>query len=127
LMKKVAKKQAVKVVESSSEREESEESGEDAPVMQRASLSQVVERDVGATEDGNVECVTGEQLVLQNRAAYIECECCLDALGRVELMLGRVCAGFVDLSDMSRPAIEWAGTEIPTIVLEYPGTSATER
>lgn len=127
MTKKVAKKQAVKVVESSSEREESEESGEDAPVMQRASLSQVVERDVGATEDGNVECVTGEQLVLQNRAAYIECECCLDALGRVELMLGRVCAGFVDLSDMSRPAIEWAGTEIPTVVLEYPGTSATER
>lgn len=34
---------------------------------------------------------------------------------------------FVDPSDPLRPTKEWAGEDVPTVVLEYPGIKASER
>ncbi|ORY54593.1 histone methylation protein DOT1-domain-containing protein [Leucosporidium creatinivorum] len=115
--KKVARKV---VVESSSEEgsgssssggeeaADSDSSEDGTPMLgRRKEVTPCVERNVAATLDGKVECITGESLVMDSRKAYVD--------------------WFVDLSAPKKPASEWAGSEIPTIDLEYPGKDAKER
>lgn len=79
-MKKVkVEVRKVKPVVRESSPEEEEESGtesesEEEVRKKKVEVSGVVERDVSATEDGRVSCISGEQLVLNNRAAYVDCE-----------------------------------------------------
>ncbi|GAA5828708.1 hypothetical protein JCM3770_003499 [Rhodotorula araucariae] len=67
----------------------------------------VCARDVAAKGDGDTDGKSGESLVLENRAAYKE--------------------HFLDPQNPERPTHDWAGSEIPTIELEYPGLGVKER
>lgn len=132
-VKRVEVRKTVKAVvrESSSEEEEeeeeseSEEESEEEVRVKKVEVSGVVERDVSATEDGRVSCISGEQLVLNNRSAYVDCKAFRALEMGLELM--RVAADFEDPLDPARPASEWAGSEVPFVELEYPGIGATEK
>ncbi|KAI5479260.1 histone-lysine N-methyltransferase, H3 lysine-79 specific [Pseudohyphozyma bogoriensis] len=112
----VKTKKLVKRKQQSSSEEEASSSGteEDAAsssdeggaVRQRAATP-FVERDVAATEDGDVDCISGEQLVLKNLGAYVPY--------------------FSDPADSNRSVLEWSGHELPVVTLEYPGDKASER
>lgn len=68
---------------------------------------EVVERNVAALEDGRVDCYSAMKLVLLDSEAYQPY--------------------FMDPQDPSRSTLDWAGEEIPTVLLEYPGDGATEK
>ncbi|KAK4052362.1 Nucleosomal histone H3-Lys79 methylase [Microbotryomycetes sp. JL201] len=86
---------------------ESSEDGTPGFAQPRREPSPVVERNVLATEDGNVPHVSGAQLVAGNRRAYKEY--------------------FIDPTDLKKPASEWSGDDLPTVTLAYPGQDSGER
>lgn len=101
---------------------ESSSESEQEPPRQREESRPVPDRDVSASLDGNVVCVNGAQLVLRNRAAYVECAC-------LSLLERRAdgSADFVDAADPTRSTLDWAGTEFPEVELQYPGLNASEK
>ncbi|GAA6012231.1 hypothetical protein JCM10207_002771 [Rhodosporidiobolus poonsookiae] len=64
-------------------------------------------RDVAATVEGPMDAMSAEMLVLGNRTAYVEY--------------------FLDPSNPERPTSEWAGSDLPSVELEFPAVGATER
>ncbi|BGP50254.1 Nucleosomal histone H3-Lys79 methylase [Rhodotorula kratochvilovae] len=78
-----------------------------AKKLEKEEGAPVCVRDVAAQGDGPTDGKSGESLVLENRAAYKE--------------------HFLDPQNPERPTRDWAGSDIPTIELEYPGVGVKER
>lgn len=97
----------------------------------------VCARDVAATGEGSTEGKSGESLVLENRAAYKEREPLLafppflrsGGAGANELNPAVVhpTPDFLDPRNPEGPTSAWAGSDVPTIELEYPGVGVKER
>ncbi|GAA6043304.1 hypothetical protein JCM8097_001174 [Rhodosporidiobolus ruineniae] len=99
---------------SSNDEDDDEDSGLSSPdedyfakTPKKADGAPVSERDVRATGEGEMDAKSAESLVLENKKAYVDYFC--------------------DPSDPQRPATAWAGSEVPTVELEYPADGATER
>jgi hypothetical protein len=76
----VVKEESSSAASSSREGESGSESGSDEdamPITRKREATPVVERDVSARLGGEVECLSGEKLVLGNRGMYRDCEYCL--------------------------------------------------
>ncbi|GAA5921914.1 hypothetical protein JCM3775_003412 [Rhodotorula graminis] len=67
----------------------------------------VCARDVAAKGEGSTDGKSGESLVLENRMAYKD--------------------HFIDPHNPERPTSAWAGSDVPTVELEYPGEGVRER
>lgn len=81
---------------------------------------------------GPPRVTSAESLVLQNPSAYRPCASpCparpLRSLPCAAILTPGLGIDFIDPSDPARPASEWAGSEIPTVELEYPGEDGRER